>query len=77
VIKTNKRGNKMVEKSKSKKKSEETKKGKSLCCSLPKVKERDLSHILDGHRLSLISIMSKMWVNGTNLTYYFFKEPAQ
>jgi len=45
-------------------------------CSLPEVHERDLSHISDGNRLRLISTMSKMWVNGTDLTYFFFKEPA-
>jgi hypothetical protein len=67
----------MVEKTKSKKqKEEQSMEGRALSCTLPRVEERDLSHILDGHRLSLISIMEKMWVNGTNLTYYFFKEPA-
>ncbi len=50
---------------------------KTPCCSLPEVKERDLSHILDRNRLSLIAMMDRMWVNGTNITYYFFKEPAR
>ena len=49
---------------------------KVIFCSLPEVKERDRSQILDGQRLRLIVLLEKMWVNGTNLTYYFFKEPA-
>ncbi|WP_428352917.1 M12 family metallopeptidase [Methyloprofundus sp.] len=48
----------------------------TLCCSLPEVQDRDLSHITDGHRLRLIASMDKMWTNGTNLTYFFFKGPA-
>jgi len=51
--------------------------GSAQFCSLPEVQERDLNHISDGYRLRLISLMAKMWVNGTNLTYYFFKEPAR
>ncbi|MGR8998625.1 MAG: matrixin family metalloprotease [Gammaproteobacteria bacterium] len=66
----------MVEKKKSKHESCETIEGRALYCSLPKVQERDLSHITDGNRLRLIALMEKMWVNGTNLTYFFFKEPA-
>lgn len=46
-------------------------------CSLPKVHERDLSHISNGNRLRLISLISKMWVNGTDLTYFFFKDLAR
>lgn len=46
-------------------------------CSLPEVTERNLSHITDGNRLRLISKMSKIWVNGTEITYYFFKSPAK
>lgn len=46
-------------------------------CSLPEVHDRDLSHITDGNRLRLISLMDKMWVNGTVLTYFFFKAPAR
>lgn len=61
---------------KSRQEPDEVKECRTLCCSLPEVQERDLSHISDGNRLSLIRTMSKMWVNGTNLTYYFFKEPA-
>ena len=49
---------------------------KALLCSLPEVRERDRSQILDGQRLRLIAFLEKMWVNGTNLTYFFFKEPA-
>lgn len=46
------------------------------CCYLPEIQERDLRHISDGNRLRLISKLDRMWVNGTNLTFYFFKEPA-
>jgi len=66
----------MAAKTKYKKKQEETSEGKVRCCALPEVRERDLSHISNGLRLRLIALMDKMWVNGTNLTYYFFKEPA-
>lgn len=65
----------MAKKTSSPKKSKEAVEGRSLCCSLPEVQERDLSHIPDGHRLRLIALMAKMWVNGTNLKYYFFKDP--
>ena len=47
------------------------------CCSLPEIQERDLSHISDGHIVRLIRDMGKKWVNGTNLTYFFFKSPAR
>ena len=66
----------MAAKTKSKHECDETVEGRAFCCSLPEVQERDLSHISDGHRLGLISLMAKMWANGTNLTYFFFKEPA-
>ncbi len=49
---------------------------KFQCCSLPKIQERDLNHISDVNRLRLINVISKMWVNGTDLTYFFFKSPA-
>ena len=45
-------------------------------CSLPRIQQRILSHISDGRRLRLIRGLEKMWVNGTNLKYYFFREPA-
>lgn len=61
---------------KTKQECDETIEGRTPCCSLPKVQERDLSHILDGNRLRLIALTSKMWVNYTNITYFFFKEPA-
>ncbi len=67
----------MAAKMNSKKEHCETIEGRDLCCSLPEVRERNLSHISDGQRLSLIVLMAKMWVNGTNLTYYFFKQPAR
>jgi hypothetical protein len=66
----------MATKTKTKQEGYEAVEGRSLCCSLPEVQERDLSHISDGHRLRLLAIIGKMWVNGTNLTYFFFKEPA-
>lgn len=67
----------MATRRKSKKtESSESKEAMTQCCSLPEVQDRDLSHISDGNRLRLISLMGKMWVNGTNLTYYFFKQPA-
>ncbi len=47
------------------------------CCSLPEVKDRDLSFISDPNRLSLIAMLEKKWVNGTNITYYFFRQPAR
>ena len=67
----------MAAKTKSKHDRDETTVGRGLCCSLPVVQERDLRHVTDGHRLRLIAIMAKMWVNGTNLTYSFFTEPAR
>jgi Astacin (Peptidase family M12A) len=50
--------------------------GRARCCTLPQVQQRDLSHIANGNRLRLISLLERMWVNGTNITYFFFKEPA-
>jgi len=50
---------------------------KARCCTIPEVQVRDLSHITDGNRLRLISKLDRMWVNGTQITYYFFKEPAK
>lgn len=47
------------------------------CCSLPEIKDRDLSHIANGNRLRLIALVSKMWVNGTDITYHFLKSPAK
>jgi hypothetical protein len=62
----------MATKSKSKHEQCADKGNPVKCCSLPKIAERDLSHISDGNRARLISQISKMWVNGTELTYYFF-----
>lgn len=67
----------MATKSKNKQEHCDTEEQITQCCSLPEVHERDLSHIADGNRLRLISRVSRMWVNGTDLTYYFFKEPAR
>ncbi|SHE23577.1 M12 family metallopeptidase [methanotrophic endosymbiont of Bathymodiolus puteoserpentis (Logatchev)] len=66
----------MTAKNKTKHACEEPLADTHLCCSLPEVQERDLSHIYDGFRLRLIAVMDKVWVNGTNLTYFFFKSPA-
>ncbi len=66
----------MATKIKSKLIADEKIKGKVLSCSLPEVHDRDLSHISNGNRLRLITLLGRMWVNGTNLTYFFFKEPA-
>ncbi|MCW8109530.1 M12 family metallopeptidase [Alteromonas ponticola] len=59
------------------KKSTATKNVPNHYCSLPEVQGRDLSHIADRYRLRLIAKLDRMWVNGTQLTYYFFKQPAQ
>jgi hypothetical protein len=67
----------MAEKETTKKKRNEDEEGKAFLCSLPEVQERDLSHIADGNRLRLIATLDRMWVNGTNLTYYFLKEPSK
>ncbi len=67
----------MTAKKISRQEHDETTEGGALCCSLPEVQDRDLSHVSDGDRLRLISLMAKMWVSGTNLTYFFFKEPAR
>ena len=64
----------MAAKTKSKPAPHHAQKGRGLCCSLPEVQDRDLSHISDGLRLRLIAPLEKMWVNGTNLTYFFFQK---
>lgn len=67
----------MPTKPKSKKKNGDSPRKIALCCSQPEVQDRDLSHISDGHRLRLIHYLEKTWVNGTNLTFFFFKQPAR
>ncbi|MGR5548760.1 M12 family metallopeptidase [Vibrio sp. DNB22_12_1] len=57
-------------------KSSKSKLHKQRFCSAPEVRSRELSHVLDGSRARLIAKLDRMWVNGTQLTYYFFKEPA-
>lgn len=47
------------------------------CCSLPEVQERSVEHISDGRRARLIVKMGRMWVNHSNLTYYFFQAPVR
>ena len=66
----------MATKTRAKQEREETVGGNVRFCALPEVPERDLSHIADPNRLRLIVVLDKMWVNGTNLTYFFFKQPA-
>lgn len=44
-------------------------------CTLQNVPERSLGHLADPRRQRLITQMTKMWANGTNITYYFFKGP--
>jgi hypothetical protein len=41
-------------------------------CSLPVVPERVLAPTVDAERAELIRILTKKWVNGTVLHYYFF-----
>lgn len=45
-------------------------------CSLPLMPEREFSPDVDSDRLSLILALSKKWVNGTILHYYFFDQPT-
>ena len=67
----------MATKTKSKEAMNASVEGRSLYCALPEVQDRELSYITDGSRLRLIAFMAKIWVNGTNITYFFFKEPAR
>lgn len=67
----------MATKTKSKQTANPSIEERSLFCALPEVQERDLSHITDRFRLRLIATLEKMWVNGTNITYFFFREPAR
>lgn len=41
-------------------------------CGLPEVREREFGRDVSPHRESLIRYIDKKWVNGTNLSYYFF-----
>lgn len=45
-------------------------------CDLPDVPERTLNPNMDPHRLQLIQILDKKWVNGTILHYYFFDKDS-
>jgi hypothetical protein len=67
----------MVRKAKTKKQNSNDEQHRKLICSLPKTTEPDLSHINDDHRVRLISVLTKVWVNATELTYYFFNSPAR
>lgn len=50
------------------------KKNEKQFCSLPEVPERALSSNVSVHRAAFIRSISKKWVNGTQLHYYFFDE---
>ncbi|WP_158860086.1 M12 family metallopeptidase [Lunatibacter salilacus] len=45
-------------------------------CDLPDVPERTLNPNMDPHRIQLILILDKKWVNGTILHYYFFDKDS-
>ena len=57
--------------------SEAASNAKPLLCALPQIKERDLDGVADPERSRLIRLFEKKWVSGTNLTYFFFQEPAE
>lgn len=42
-------------------------------CALPEVPEPTLNETISAHRANLIRYISKKWVNGTKLRYYFFE----
>lgn len=42
-------------------------------CSVPEVPEKPIDSSVSAHRASLIRYISKKWVNGTKLRYYFFE----
>ncbi len=44
-----------------------------LACALPEVPESTFDQTVSAHRASLIRYISKKWVNGTKLRYYFFE----
>lgn len=46
-------------------------------CTQPKIPQRDLSQVSNPLRARLISLLGRAWVNGTELNYYFFTQPAQ
>jgi hypothetical protein len=47
-----------------------------LCCSMPKMAsaEPDLSHIDDHERRGMVAKISRLWVNGTHITYTLLPE---
>ena len=49
-----------------------------LCCSMPKMAsaEPDLSHIDDHERRGMVAKISRLWVNGTHITYTLLPEPS-
>ncbi len=42
-------------------------------CGLPEVPDREFDQSVSPHREELIRVISKKWVNGTTLRYYFFE----
>ncbi len=46
--------------------------GRAAYCSVPQLPERQFGPEVSVERASLIRVMAKKWVNGTNLHYYFF-----
>ena len=45
-------------------------------CSMPAPSERVVDPGIGQHRLQLVALMGKKWVNGTVLHYYFFDKPT-
>ncbi len=50
--------------------------GAGQVCEVPEVAVRQLDADIDPHRLSLVRVDEKKWVNGTVLHYYFFDRPG-
>ena len=60
----------------SKNKRTAQKNGTYSYCSLPDVPERTFEPGVSSHRISLIRASAQKWVNGTELTYYFFDKAS-
>lgn len=50
---------------------------KTLFCAMPLVPERSFDRSVNPERAGLIRVLSKKWVNGTVLRYFFFDSPAE
>ena len=44
-------------------------------CSVPELPERQFGRDVSVERARLIRVISKKWVNGTHMHYYFFEDP--